>query len=83
MIIIEISLCFGSSTFAGKQEGKAFHKIQNRETAKPRRQSESGKQIKAANAPNESQSRGLCGFVKLKAKMMKTRELITTSDHRP
>ena len=38
---------------------------------------------KAENAPNERQSRPVRGLVKLKAKMMKTRELITTNAHRP
>ena len=38
---------------------------------------------KPAKAPNERQSRGLCGCVKLKAKMMKTAELSTTSGQRP
>jgi hypothetical protein len=37
----------------------------------------------AENAPNERQSRFVCGFAKLNAKMMKTSELITTSDHSP
>lgn len=33
---------------------------------------------KAEKAPNERQSRRLCGRAKLKAKMMNTSELITT-----
>ncbi len=38
---------------------------------------------KAENAPNERQSREVLGLVKLNAKMMNTRELITTSDQSP
>ena len=33
--------------------------------------------------PNERQSRGVLGLVKLKAKMINTSELMITSDHKP
>jgi hypothetical protein len=33
--------------------------------------------------PNERQSRGVLGFTKLKAKMIKMAELMITSDHKP
>jgi|SRR5215468_10728829 len=39
--------------------------------------------IKAEKALKERQSRFVCGFAKLKAKMMKIAELIITSDHNP
>jgi hypothetical protein len=39
--------------------------------------------MKAEKALNDRQSRRVRGFVKLKAKMMKIKELITTSDHKP
>jgi len=39
--------------------------------------------MKAEKALNERQSRAVCGFEKLNAKIMKTSELITTSDHKP
>src|SRR5215510_3960179 len=39
--------------------------------------------MKAENALNERQSRFVCGFAKLKAKMMKIAELMMTSDHNP
>src|SRR3972149_5978006 len=39
--------------------------------------------IKPENAPRERQSRVVRGRVKLKAKMMKTKELITTSGQSP
>jgi hypothetical protein len=38
---------------------------------------------KALNAPNERQSRAVCGLKKLNANRMKTAELIRTSDQRP
>jgi hypothetical protein len=39
--------------------------------------------MKAEKAPNERQSRLLCGLAKLKAKMMNTTELMMTSDQSP
>jgi hypothetical protein len=39
--------------------------------------------MNAEKAPNDRQSRLVFGFVKLNAKMMKTAELMNTSDHRP
>jgi len=39
--------------------------------------------IKAEKALKERQSRFVCGFAKLKAKMMKIAELMMTSDHNP
>ena len=39
--------------------------------------------MKAAKAPNERQSRRLCGFAKLSAKRMNTTEFMITRDHRP
>jgi hypothetical protein len=39
--------------------------------------------MNAEKALKERQSRAVCGFEKLNAKMMKTSELITTSDHKP
>src|SRR5262245_23381334 len=38
---------------------------------------------KAVNAPNDRQSRAVCGRVKLNAKMANTATLITTSDQSP
>lgn len=39
--------------------------------------------MKAENAPNERQSRGLRGLAKLNANRMKTAELTRTRDYRP
>jgi hypothetical protein len=39
--------------------------------------------MNALNAPNERQSRGDRGLLKLNAKMMKTREFRITRTHRP
>jgi hypothetical protein len=39
--------------------------------------------IKAEKALKDRQSRFVCGFAKLKAKMIKIAELIMTSDHNP
>jgi hypothetical protein len=39
--------------------------------------------MNAENALNDRQSRFVCGFAKLNAKMMKTSEFIKTRDHRP
>jgi len=39
--------------------------------------------MKAENAPNERQSRFVCGWVKLNAKMMKIAELMIANIHRP
>src|SRR6516162_9100319 len=39
--------------------------------------------MNAENALKERQSRFVCGFAKLKAKMIKTKELMMTSDHNP
>src|SRR6516164_3667826 len=39
--------------------------------------------MKAENAPNDRQSRGLFGLAKLNAKIMKISELMITSDHSP
>jgi hypothetical protein len=38
---------------------------------------------KALNAPNERQSRAVCGLKKVYANMMKTTELIRTKLHNP
>jgi hypothetical protein len=37
----------------------------------------------ALNAPNERQSRFVCGLKKVKAKKMKIAEFMKTSDHSP
>jgi hypothetical protein len=39
--------------------------------------------MKALKAPNDRQSRRLCGFAKLSPKKMKTAELMMTRDYSP